>query len=490
MRTDMTLCEEYQGLTVFQMLEKMAGKFQEREVFAYWREERAVSVSYVEFFRDVRRLAAYFDRLGLRGRRIVIDGRNTYEQITAMFAAMAMGAVAAPLCFDLELEDLRQLISRLEPGLIVCDEEDEEILPDIQTGVPVMACMGESGVRGVLDGDGLLYEDDGRTTPEMPALILATSGSESRPKLVVHTHRSVMPYEYRPAWRTIFVCPMYHIIVHWMIVDIASGAPSCLSDFRRAAFDIRWYRPEAMLTVPAFADLLIRRDAKGALDLGGFREITTVGAKQLPGTGEYLNARGIFYGSTYGITEAGGKITCAAPEGFRAGSDGQVGPWNQVRVTGQGEILVRGSNVMLEYLDDPEATARVLEDGWYHTGDVGYLDEDEFLFITGRIKNIIILPNGENVSPEAVEYKLYACGEIEEAAVLEEDGRIAAHIWCGDGGDRDRARAFIAEYNKKVPPFQAIRKIVFRERPFPKTASGKIKRRPTDELCRGLSEPL
>ena len=84
----------YEDMTVFQMLQKNAGKFQERTMLSYWRDGQAVSVTHSGFLRDVQRLAAYFDRLGLRGRRIVIDGRNTYEQLAALFAAMSMGAAA------------------------------------------------------------------------------------------------------------------------------------------------------------------------------------------------------------------------------------------------------------------------------------------------------------------------------------------------------------------------------------------------------------
>ena len=479
MKRTLMLHEEYQDLTVFRMLEKMTGRFQQRQLFSYWCGERSVSVCYADFFRDVRRLAAHFDRLGLRGRRVVIDGRNTYEQLTALFAAMSMGAVAAPLCFDLELKDLRQLICRLEPALVIYDEEDEEIVPDIRLDAPAMACLGEKGVRGILDGDGPLYQDDGRTEPEQSALIQATSGSSSQPKLVVLPHRAVMPHGEQPSRRSIFVLPMYHAALSTLIVDMTNGVPSCLSSFRRAVSDIQWYRPEAVFGVPSFIALMLKREGMGTLDMGCFRAVTSGGAPQDPGTDAHLNARRIFSCSIYGTTETNGAITYSMPEHYRAGSVGEVGPWNEVRISSVGEVLVRGRNVMLGYLDDPEATGEALADGWYHTGDIGHVDEDGFLFITGRIKNIIVLSNGENISPEAVESKLSACEEVKEAVVLAENDQISAHIWCGDGRDQDRedrVRAFVARYNKTVPSYQAIRNIVFRGEPFPKTASGKIKR--------------
>lgn len=471
------LHEEYRGLTVFRMLEKMAGRFQERTLFSYRRDGQEVSVSYRAFVQDVGRLAAYFDGLGLRGRRIVIDGRNTYEQITALFAAMSMGAAAVPLCFDLELEDLRQLMDRLEPALVVYDGEDEELLPDIAGQVPVLPCLGADSVRSVLDGDGPLYRDDGSVQPNWPAMILATSGSSSKPKLVVLSHAAVLPHGEQPSRRSLFVFPMYHVALATMVNDMTNGVPSCLSSFRQALFDVQWYRPQSVFGVPSFVALLCKQADMGALDLSGLEAVTSVGAPQAPGTDADLNARGIFSCSIYGATETCGAVTYSTPEHYRAGSVGRVGPWNEVRLSDRGEILVRGSNVMLGYLDDPDATSEALADGWYHTGDLGRIDEDGFLYITGRCKNVIILSNGENVSPEAVEQKLAACRAVREVVVLEEEGRIAARVWCGEDPEaEDQVRAFVAAYNKTVPSYQAVRDVTFRSQPFPKTASGKLKR--------------
>ena len=98
------LHEEYHGMTVYQMLNKMTEKFQHSPLFSYWQDGKAHEICYVSFFEDVRRLAGWFDAMGLHGKKIVIDGRNTYEQIAALFAAMAMGAVAAPLALICSLK--------------------------------------------------------------------------------------------------------------------------------------------------------------------------------------------------------------------------------------------------------------------------------------------------------------------------------------------------------------------------------------------------
>ena len=473
------LHEEYHGMTVYQMLNKMTEKFQHSPLFSYWQDGKAHEICYVSFFEDVRRLAGWFDAMGLHGKKIVIDGRNTYEQIAALFAAMAMGAVAAPLCFDLQLEDLRQLICRLSPALVIYDDEDEEIIPELRLRASVLPCMGENSVRTILDGGGLLYEDNGMTVPEMPALIQATSGSSSLAKLVVLPHRAVLPHGRQEFQRSLFVFPMYHVALASLINDMTDGVHICLSSFRQAFWDIQWYHPQDIFAVPGFVALMLKRSRAGQFDLSGFHNIYSGGAPQQSDFFKYLDAHGIFFCSLYGATETSGAVVYSVPGQCRAGSVGKVGPWNEVRLSDKGEILVRGNNLMLGYLDDPKATREALADGWYHTGDIGYIDEDGFLFITGRIKNVIVLSNGENVSPEAIEKKLSVCADIKEMIVLGENDRLAAHFWCGEDGGMDaemRVRAFIAQYNKEVPPYQAIRNLVFRDEPFPKTVTGKIKR--------------
>ena len=476
-------CHNYEGKTVSGMLEQMARQYGAQPLFTWKRGGEVRSVSYRHFFQDVQRLAAAFDAAGLRGQPVVISGRNSYEQTVALFAAPSMGAVAAPLCFDLALEDLQDLLRRISPAALVCDEMDEELLPELPLpeSCRVFPCEeGAGSVAGLLEADGALHREQGGS-PEDPALLLATSGSTSRSKLVLLSHAGLLPHaEFSATRRAAHLLPMYHSAsLCALTAFMAQGSEICLSSIGRGMEDIAWFRPENMLVVPSFAALLARQSRLGKADLSCFCAINTGGAQQEEATTAYLEGLGIFSGSLYGATETAGSVDYALPGRYRAGSVGVAGPWNEVRVSPQGEILVKGKNVMLRYLDDPEATAQAMEDGWYHTGDLGYLDGDGFLFITGRIKNIIILSNGENVSPEAVENKLSACPAIAEVVVRGEEDRIAAHIWCGPkDGEALRAQVekFISRYNRTVPSYHAVRRVEFRDAPFEKTASGKIKR--------------
>lgn len=473
----------YWGLTAFGMIEKLEKDYGGRPLFS-WRQEGTVRrVTYQEFARDVFRLAAWFESLGLRGKIIVIDGRNTYEQITTLFAAASMGAVAAPLSFDLPLESLGDLLARIAPAALLYDEEDREILPQVTQGLKtrLIPCReGEGSIAAIL-GSGLPpLIQDGATSPDAPALLLATSGSTSRSKLVLLPHYGLLPHAIMESNRALFVLPMHHIAsLCTLVYYLAVGIEVCLSTLGRGLSDFSWFRPTDIFAVPSFLAMAIRRHRAGKLDLSCLTSLSGGGAPENLEHASYLRSLGIFTMSLYGATETAGMVDYATPGCFRPGSLGKIGPWNQVVIAPDGEVLVKGKNVMLRYLDDPEATAQALRDGWYHTGDLGRVDEDGFLYIIGRKTNIIILSNGENVSPEAVEQNLEACKEIAEVVVRGEGDQLAAHIWCGEGAEeaeRQRVRDFIARYNRTVPSYYAIRRILFRDDPFPKTASGKVKR--------------
>lgn len=477
------LYELFWGHTIYGMLQNMEELYGGRPLFS-WKEEGEIrSADWHIFCRDVRRLAGWFVARDLTGCCIVIDGRNRYEQITALFAAAAAGAVAAPLSFDLSVEDLSDLMGRIGPALVIYDRQDEDILPEATRGCAPRLLPdtgGAESVRGILESNCPLLEHDPVLSPTQAALLLATSGSTSRSKLVLLSHYALLPHSEVLTQRSLFVLPIYHIAaLNVLANDMARGVPVCLSTLGRGLADFHWFHPRDIFGVPGFVDLIVQRHRAGKLSLEGMNSINSGGAPQNEATAQYLRDLGIFSMSLYGATETAGMVDYSTPAHFRAGSVGLVGPWNQIRISQSGEVLVKGPNVLLRYLGDPKSTAEVLQDGWYATGDTGYFDADGFLFITGRIRNIIVLPNGENVSPEAVEARLGACDDIQEVIVYGEADHVAAQVWCGAPADqetRDRVQAFVKNYNRSVPSFDTVRRIVFREEPFPKTASGKILR--------------
>jgi long-chain acyl-CoA synthetase len=187
----------------------------------------------------------------------------------------------------------------------------------------------------------------------------------------------------------------------------------------------------------------------------------------------------------YGMSECSPVISTNTPDNHKTGSIGR--PLSNAEIAFEnGEILVKGSSVMKGYYKMPEETAETLKDGWLHTGDKGYLDEDGFLFINGRVKNLIILSNGENISPEEIENKL-ALGElVGEVVVTGEDNGLTARIYPdqdvvqlkGLGAEEIQAalQQFLDQYNKTQPTYRQITGLVVRKNPFIRSSTKKIKR--------------
>ena len=136
---------------------------------------------------------------------------------------------------------------------------------------------------------------------------------------------------------------------------------------------------------------------------------------------------------------------------------------------------------MMGYYKDPEGTAEVLDaEGWLHTGDLARIDERGYIFLTGRKKNVIILGSGENVSPEELEAKLNQCPEVTESLVREENGKIGALVWCGEGGAGDKqaaVQAYVTELNRTLPLYKRIAAVEFSDGPLPRNAVGKLQRK-------------
>ena len=211
---------------------------------------------------------------------------------------------------------------------------------------------------------------------------------------------------------------------------------------------------------------------------GDLKYIFVGGAALDPYYEKEFRAWGIELITAYGATECSPGIAANRNFYHREGAVGRAIECCQVRIAEDGEVMIRGENVMMGYYRDEEETAQVLKDGWYASGDIGYLDDDGFLFLTGRKRNLIILSDGENVSPEKLEAGISRIEGVAEVMVYEDKGAISVQIYPDDEhmGMQSWFEECICIFNETLPPTQRIRSVKLRTSEFPKSTSKKILR--------------
>ena len=293
------------------------------------------------------------------------------------------------------------------------------------------------------------------------------------------------------------VLPVHH--AYCLSMDILKGmtlgAIICINDsLLRVAKNIKLFQPNMILMVP----LMIETMAKKLEDAAGLppeivkKEVFGESFHTICSGGAYLNPAYIDlfqrYGITilqgYGMTECAPVISTTVPWNIRKDSVGQLIPNCEAKTVDK-ELWVRGSSVMKGYYKMPEETAEALtEDGWLRTGDLGYVDEEGFVYLTGRKKNLIITKNGENVSPEELENKIGEHRLVQEILVRESNGVIEAEIFPDYEYAKKKEiteiqavlQEVVDDYNKTAPAHKRVYSLKVRETEFEKTPSKKIKR--------------
>ncbi|MBO6159096.1 MAG: AMP-binding protein, partial [Firmicutes bacterium] len=180
----------------------------------------------------------------------------------------------------------------------------------------------------------------------------------------------------------------------------------------------------------------------------------------------------------YGTTECSPCVAINRNYFKKDGSVGQVIHGTQVRISPEGEVQLKGTVTMMGYYNDPENTEASLKDGWYSTGDIGHVDDDGFLFLTGRIKNLIILSNGENISPEELENNFQIDPGVKEVLVYEKDHAIVAEIFPEEEylGNQAYFNELMNKVNEGRPAYKQIASVKLRDVEFIKNTSKKIVR--------------
>ncbi|MEM9351380.1 MAG: AMP-dependent synthetase/ligase [Planctomycetota bacterium] len=384
---------------------------------------------------DVRRVAGGIAARDIQpGDRVAQTAPNCYGWVIADLAILSLGAVHVPLHASSTNEQIRQQIEHSGAKLLLTDDsagQRDLAVPRLSHGE---LFHGSSTSTAAL-GDGL--------GPDSLATILYTSGTTGEPRGVMLTHSNLVSNAVAlveavaTGSNEVRLCllPLSHIYARTcdLYTWLVRGSRLVLAESRDTILrDCQLVRPTAINAVPYFYQKVAQRleSAGKAECLGALREALggelkrcfCGGAAVAPETEALFERQGLPVLSGYGLTEASPVVTASGPEDYAAGSVGRPLPGAEVRVAGDGELLVRGPGVMRGYWRDEPATSAALANGWLHTGDLGRLDDAGRLFITGRKKEIIVLSTGKNVDPARVEALLCGSRWVEQALVVG-DGR-------------------------------------------------------------------
>ena len=530
--------------TLYELVRNSVEKFASKVAFSMFEGD---DVTYAEVGRRIEKVQEILTGAGLRaGDKVALLSSNMPNWGVCYFAVTSAGMVAVPILPDFSGEELDMIIAHSEAkALLVSDRLFTKLSKQTIERLNVVVRTKNLGVIAQrVRGEGTMAVPK----PDDLAVIIYTSGTTSKPKGVMLTHAALCAqvgissgiFPVLPDDVFLSVLPLSHTYECsiGMIYPFSMGARVVYLDRPPTASALmpalRAVRPSVMLIVPLIIEKIYRHQVLAKFNSNGFwrtlykvgflrrylhrvagkkllklfggrlRFLGIGGAKLDGGAEKFLLAK-VPYAIGYGLTETAPLLAGAAPSQVRLGSTGPQAPGVQLRLehinpdTRQGEVVALTPSVMLGYFKNPEATKEVFtDDGWFRTGDLGEFDKDGWLYIKGRLKNMIVGPGGENIYPEDIETVLNSHVYIADSIVTEQEGRLVALVHF----NRDEIEAMVDNWreewetkkeaweakteqlkkeimdfvNAKVNRFSRISEVVEEKDDFAKTPTHKIKR--------------
>ena len=505
--------------------------------------------------------------LGLKDKRIAVIGENRYEWELSYLSVVCGTGIVVPLDKSLPANELEELIGRSEVEAIFYSKPYEEIVEKIKyseknklkhlismdtkihtEGIYSQKELIEQGKELVEKGDKSFI--DAKINPEEMSIMLFTSGTTSKSKVVALSHKNmvsnVMDFasilDVNSNDRILSFLPLHHVFecTVGMLYSLYIGAERAFCQgIRHILENLNEYKTTFAAFVPAiyenmYKNIIKNLEKQGKLEFveklmqenknktmeekkeifkdihnifGGNIKLFISGAAALdPEVEEAFRNWGINLCQGYGLTETSPVIGVETNENFRVGSIGKALPHVEAKIVeaneeGMGELVVKGPNVMLGYYNDERATKEVLNEGWFHTGDLAKIDEDGYIFICGRKKSVIVLKNGKNIFPEEMEALVNKIEGVKESFIFgkqqsedKEDIKINVKIIFDreiikeaykvetDEEIYDVLLDKIKDINQIMPKYKSIKGIIISEEPLLKTTTNKIKRQANLEI--------
>ena len=531
--------------TLYELVRNSVEKFASKVAFSMFEGD---DVTYAEVGRRIEKVQEILTGAGLRaGDKVALLSSNMPNWGVCYFAVTSAGMVAVPILPDFSGEELDMIIAHSEAkALLVSDRLFTKLSKQTIERLNVVVRTKNLGVIAQrVRGEGTMAVPK----PDDLAVIIYTSGTTSKPKGVMLTHAALCAqvgissgiFPVLPDDVFLSVLPLSHTYECsiGMIYPFSMGARVVYLDRPPTASALmpalRAVRPSVMLIVPLIIEKIYRHQVLAKFNSNGFwrtlykvgflrrylhrvagkkllklfggrlRFLGIGGAKLDGGAEKFLLEAKVPYAIGYGLTETAPLLAGAAPSQVRLGSTGPQAPGVQLRLehinpdTRQGVVVALTPSVMLGYFKNPEATKEVFtDDGWFRTGDLGEFDKDGWLYIKGRLKNMIVGPGGENIYPEDIETVLNSHVYIADSIVTEQEGRLVALVHF----NRDEIEAMVDNWreewetkkeaweakteqlkkeimdfvNAKVNRFSRISEVVEEKDDFAKTPTHKIKR--------------
>ncbi len=505
--------------TLPDLIERIRKEFENRVFYRFERDDTIFEKGYGTYAGDVFAVAGYIREQNTKyghDTHAALLGRTSYEYLTVLMGVPCAGGVAIPMDIQMGIDALVDSLKRADTDILFIDIEFGSYLDILKERCPFikryiamqsvknMRCVPM--IHRVYRGTQI----DWRIKSDKCALIIYTSGTTGVSKGVMLSHGNLIDNLFSSDDQRevcLNVLPIHHIfcISGDLLMVLRYGSTLCqCEDTSKLIYYLQLFEPTVMRAVPMMAKVLINRlkimqqqepdedfsVIKAKVFGGRLNRIVSGGGYLSPDLSEQLLKAGINVAQGYGMSECSPKIT--SPDYERRDKLSSVGH----PVTGaiirivDGEIQIKSPSVMLGYYNEPELTAEAItEDGFLRTGDTGYLDDEDFLFLNGRIKNLIILSNGENVSPEYIENKFDPERLIADIMVYGDGDKLVAQVYpnyeyaqlSGIVDIQAELDRIMAEHNEELTTYQKITKMIIRNKPFAKTASKKIIRSKVEE---------
>ena len=548
--------EKIEYKTVKDLIEDVGDRYKGQYVYSYRinpRDKDIVKVKFEEMRDDVRALATEFIARGYADQHIALIGKLTYQWILVYWATLAIGSVLVPLDPEWTADDLADTVSKADVTTLFAGKDIAVKADTIKEKIDLndafilegnedncLSSLIQSGKDRIKHGDRSYFETN--TDPDVMSLLVFTSGTTGKGKGVMLSQHAVLsdladviPYV-DFSLKSVGVLPPHHTYGSSVSIlgQTSIGAEVYLSaGIRYVQKELKEQKPGHMVLVPLYLETFYRKIwanikeqgkeklflnmikvsknlrkigidmrrkfFKSVLDVfgGEIKMVVSGGAPISSEILEFFDNIGISVLNGYGITECAPIIAVNHSKNVVPGSVGYPLTIDDVKINepnenGEGEIFVKGPNVMLGYYNDEETTKAAFdENGYFKTGDYGKFDENGVLFITGRLKNLIILSNGKNVYPEEIETELASVPGVLDIVVYEgqskrgiEHNAIVAEIYPdkeyiekNEIKDVQRyLQEYINNYNRTAVSYKKIGLLRVREEEFPKNTLRKIMR--------------